>query len=43
MKMKKEFKETCQMTDDHLSRAHKTIQNQVLVIANYVSRVEELE
>ena len=31
------------MTNDQLSRAHETIENQVLEIANYVSQVEQLE
>ena len=36
--VKKEFEETSRMTNDHLSRAHQTIE-----IAKYVSKVEEPE
>ena len=41
--LKKKFEETARMTNDQLSRAHETIENQVLEIANYVSQVEQLE
>ena len=41
--MKRQFEDNSQMSNDQLSRAHETIKNQALEIANYVSQVEELE
>ena len=41
--VKWEFDEDYRLTNDQLSRAHETSENQELEFSNYVSQVEELE